>query len=199
MTRCRPGCRPGAFSCQEEFTTALKQAEREFRAQMALYGLKWCAGCAAFLPIGVFVRDKHNAGGMASRCSACSAAQAARRREDPEFRAEDNARRAQHAREKPELKRARNHRRRARERGNGIVPYREADVWAAYNHACIVCGAPGEHLDHWTAIANGGPDAITNATILCAPCNLSKGARDPLEFLASRGIRFNRVIATGTE
>lgn len=189
---------------------ALKKAEREFRATMRQFDLKWCPGCAAFVSVYMFGKNAGKADGMRGRCLHCAAKSDVRRREDDPavrarmadacraWRAANRARTAEYAAryrsEHPEAKRSSERRRRARLRANGAIPYREADVWEAYNHTCIVCGAPGEHLDHWTAIANGGPDAITNAVILCAPCNRSKGAKDPLEFLASRGIRFDRVV-----
>lgn len=56
---------------------------------------------------------------------------------------------------------------------------------------CAVCGVKimkGHwHLDHITPIAKGGTNSKTNVQALCPPCNLSKSAKDPIEFMQSRG------------
>lgn len=181
-----------------------------------------CRVCGEMKGPGEFPRDAGKRDGLSTRCKVCNAAQCARyyaantdkERERQARWAAENAdkvrehqarwraanadkvreRKARYYAENPDKLRAAKRRRRARKRANGVIPYQEADVWGAYDHACIACGSPGEHVDHFTAIANGGPDAITNVVILCEACNLSKGARDPLEFLASRGIRFDRVV-----
>ena len=136
-----------------------------------------CPDCGRDLPRAAFQRNATRVDCLNAQCRDC-----------------DSRRTSDWARKNPEKARAQNRRRRARKRENGVVPYDEADVWAAYNHACIACGSPGEHVDHFQPIAKGGADALVNVVILCEACNLSKGARDPIEFLASRGIRFNRVI-----
>lgn len=43
------------------------------------------------------------------------------------------------------------------------------------------------HVDHIEAIANGGSNDPLNLQILCPTCNISKGARNPVEFMQSRG------------
>ena len=48
-------------------------------------------------------------------------------------------------------------------------------------------GIRGAHRDHIVPLARGGLEDDANLQVLCAPCNLSKHARDPLEFAASRG------------
>jgi 5-methylcytosine-specific restriction endonuclease McrA len=56
---------------------------------------------------------------------------------------------------------------------------------------CVVCRVSlkdsGHHLDHLHALANGGMHEDANLQLLCPPCNLAKGARDPIEFMQSRG------------
>lgn len=47
---------------------------------------------------------------------------------------------------------------------------------------CQECGqplppGPGLHVDHRIPLAAGGTDNPANLTILCASCNLAKGAR----------------------
>lgn len=55
---------------------------------------------------------------------------------------------------------------------------------------CACCRSPisnGYHVDHITAIANGGTNGRENLQLLCAPCNLSKGSKDPIKFMQERG------------
>lgn len=44
------------------------------------------------------------------------------------------------------------------------------------------------HADHIVALVNGGSNGVENLQILCAPCNFSKHARDPVDFLRSRAL-----------
>ena len=56
---------------------------------------------------------------------------------------------------------------------------------------CAVCGdnlKKGRHVDHIVPLAKGGSNDITNIQLLCPPCNLSKNAKDPLEFARQRGM-----------
>jgi 5-methylcytosine-specific restriction endonuclease McrA len=43
------------------------------------------------------------------------------------------------------------------------------------------------HLDHVIPLAMGGEHHETNVQLLCPPCNLSKGAKHPVDFMQSRG------------
>lgn len=43
------------------------------------------------------------------------------------------------------------------------------------------------HLDHIVALASGGDNSIGNLQLLCPPCNLSKGSKNPVDFMQSRG------------
>lgn len=36
-------------------------------------------------------------------------------------------------------------------------------------------------------LARGGTNQRTNLQLLCPPCNLSKSAKDPIDFMQSRG------------
>lgn len=53
-------------------------------------------------------------------------------------------------------------------------------------YACAACWGPAEHLDHIIPLSRGGCDAAHNLQWLCAPCNLSKGARLMEEWFATR-------------
>jgi 5-methylcytosine-specific restriction endonuclease McrA len=57
----------------------------------------------------------------------------------------------------------------------------EIDQWT-----CAVCWGAPEHVDHVVPIARGGLNEVGNLQWLCAPCNLSKGARLMSEWLPGR-------------
>lgn len=44
------------------------------------------------------------------------------------------------------------------------------------------------HVDHIQPLARGGSNWPSNLQILCPTCNISKGARDPVDFMQSRGM-----------
>ncbi len=54
----------------------------------------------------------------------------------------------------------------------------------AYCHASILSN---KHVDHIMPIALGGGNDISNIQILCATCNLRKGAKDPIKFRQEAG------------
>jgi hypothetical protein len=78
--------------------------------------------------------------------------------------------------------------------GNRRVPVTPATrrlVLSRDSFTCCVCGhtdGSGStlHVDHRVPVALGGRHALTNLWTLCAPCNLSKGARTLEAFLADR-------------
>jgi len=53
--------------------------------------------------------------------------------------------------------------------------------------ACRVVFGGRIELDHIISLKNGGAHDDKNLQLLCRPCNRSKGARDPIEFMRSRG------------
>lgn len=60
----------------------------------------------------------------------------------------------------------------------------------AQRDRCAYCEAGLKrkgHLDHIKALSRGGSNWPRNLQILCDACNLSKGARDPIEFARSLG------------
>lgn len=55
---------------------------------------------------------------------------------------------------------------------------------------CPVCRADlknGYHLDHVVPLAKGGKHRSDNVQLLCPTCNIQKSAKDPVEFMQSRG------------
>lgn len=56
---------------------------------------------------------------------------------------------------------------------------------------CACCrddlNAATPHLDHIIPLAAGGTNQDENIQLLCKPCNLSKGKKDPVTFMQERG------------
>lgn len=82
--------------------------------------------------------------------------------------------------------------RRARRRGaGGAFTAAEVDALLKNQRGCCAwCGASlagGFHRDHRVSLAAGGSNEISNIDLLCAPCNLRKGAKDPLAWAAENG------------
>lgn len=73
------------------------------------------------------------------------------------------------------------HRRRALKKGSQVGEVSFAQVWEEAKNCCRQCGrevASGSgHIDHIVPLARGGAHAQENLQLLCAPCNLTKGAR----------------------
>lgn len=74
------------------------------------------------------------------------------------------------------------------------------DVFKRDGFRCQYCGAcpPGVllHIDHITAVANGGSNETDNLLTACEPCNLGKGARElgsVPESLQSKAVRIQEA------
>lgn len=89
---------------------------------------------------------------------------------------------------------AHRHRRRALEvkAGGTHTPADLRRILHAQGHLCPYCLANlrkvKKHLDHVMPLALGGSNGPENLQYLCAPCNLSKGAKDPIDFARERGL-----------
>lgn len=84
------------------------------------------------------------------------------------------------------------HTRRARKvsAGGSYTDKEISDLMRKQKNRCPVCGvgiSSKYHIDHVMPLALGGTNFINNIQLLCPPCNLSKGARHPMEFMRSRG------------
>lgn len=55
---------------------------------------------------------------------------------------------------------------------------------------CPICKASikeGYHIDHIMPLSKGGNNDRLNIQLLCAPCNLQKNAKHPIDFMQSKG------------
>jgi 5-methylcytosine-specific restriction endonuclease McrA len=84
---------------------------------------------------------------------------------------------------------ARNRRARIREVGGSHTLDDINRLFARQRGRCAACRKPLKlyHVDHIVALARGGSNDWTNLQLLCPPCNQQKHARDPIEFMQSRG------------
>lgn len=117
-----------------------------------------------------------------------------RKREyDREYRARTAEQQAQRSEEwrarNPQKRRAIVRQYRARRRmqeAGGVSTGALANWTEAMPKVCFYCGdgcADNFHVDHFVPLSKGGPHVLTNLRIACAPCNLSKSARDPMEWM----------------
>ena len=83
--------------------------------------------------------------------------------------------------------------RRAKKRANGgrLSPGLKVRLYASQKGACACCraGFPlGDlHMDHVMPLSKGGANADDNMQLLCQPCNQSKHAKHPVDFMQERG------------
>lgn len=54
-----------------------------------------------------------------------------------------------------------------------------------YSSACMYCGDPAQHADHFYPLARGGLHCVVNIVPACQPCNNSKCSLDPWEWLSN--------------
>ena len=63
-------------------------------------------------------------------------------------------------------------------------------IGASQKWKCVVCKCSirnSYHVDHITPLAKGGEHAPPNIQLLCPTCNVRKSAKDPIDFMQSRG------------
>lgn len=55
---------------------------------------------------------------------------------------------------------------------------------------CAYCATAlhKHHLDHIIPLALGGKNTDYNVQLLCPPCNMSKGAKHPIDYMQSKGL-----------
>jgi 5-methylcytosine-specific restriction endonuclease McrA len=85
------------------------------------------------------------------------------------------------------------HNRRARQLTSGgtHTPADLSAIFKAQNGKCAYCRVSlskrKKHVDHILPLSCGGSNDRTNIQYLCAPCNLTKGAKDPILFAQELG------------
>lgn len=80
--------------------------------------------------------------------------------------------------------------RRARKNGGKLSPGLTDKLFKLQRGKCACCHVSiedGHHLDHVIPLALDGPNEDWNMQLLCGPCNLSKGAKHPVDFMRQRG------------
>lgn len=92
----------------------------------------------------------------------------------------------------PELVRLYRMERRARQSGlSGKLPRGTIkSLFQMQRGKCACCRISIDekyHVDHIQALAAGGQHEATNLQLLCPKCNMSKGAKHPIDFMQSRG------------
>lgn len=92
----------------------------------------------------------------------------------------------------PEAIRVHSHNRRARVKASGgkLSPDIAQRLFTAQKGKCACCKTKMEsyHIDHIMPLALGGLNVDNNVQLLCPPCNLSKGAKHPVDFAQERGL-----------
>ena len=53
--------------------------------------------------------------------------------------------------------------------------------------ACCKTKLDKYHVDHIVPVSKGGPHEFTNLQLLCPTCNLNKHAKDPVDFMQTKG------------
>lgn len=83
-----------------------------------------------------------------------------------------------------------NRRRRERSAEGKITRESIKFLMEAQQGKCACCKSELDrsfHVDHIIPLSTGGNNHKDNLQLLCAPCNLSKGAKHPVDFMQSRG------------
>lgn len=96
----------------------------------------------------------------------------------------------------PERKKTYARNRRANKRGNGgnHTQAEVNDIFKSQRGKCAYCktklgkATNMRHVDHIIPLINGGTNDRRNLQILCQPCNLEKGRRDPIDHARKLGM-----------
>jgi 5-methylcytosine-specific restriction endonuclease McrA len=120
------------------------------------------------------------------------------REDNPERYKEQNAGRWDRYKNDPEIVmayRAATNNYRAKKRNNGGTATAEEiqERIEEQGYMCFYCSHPLEddyHIDHFVPVSRGGGSEIENLVASCPSCNLSKGDKDPHEFMSQIGRAF---------
>ena len=138
-----------------------------------------CKACAVWKPAAKYAKSRTNISGITGKCVACTG-----KRAYELHRVSRIARSAKYSKAHPEYMRAVQGRR--RERMKAKTPATAAqirDLFTMWEHSCGYCGAHADTLDHIRPLSRGGAHEIGNLVPACRPCNLSKHAKTPAEWL----------------
>lgn len=95
------------------------------------------------------------------------------------------------ANKNPDVVKVLSQNRRAREKSSGRLSKGiEAKLFGLQKGKCACCRKPlgkDYHMDHIVPLARGGTNTDDNIQLLTAKCNMQKNAKDPIEFMQSRG------------
>lgn len=84
-----------------------------------------------------------------------------------------------------------NRRAKKRENGGRLSPGLKGRLYLSQRGACACCRqlfVEGDlHMDHIMPLSKGGAHADANMQLLCQPCNQSKYAKHPVDFMQERG------------
>ena len=94
--------------------------------------------------------------------------------------------------ENPEMGKASKHKRRARKLavGGSFTAAEIKKILKQQKGKCIVCKVgitKAYHIDHIMPLMLEGSNNISNIQLLCQHCNLSKGAKHPIDFMQENG------------
>lgn len=86
-----------------------------------------------------------------------------------------------------------NNNRAKRSRAPGRITATETkEIFKLQGGKCALCKVKlvkgNKHLDHIIPLSKGGTNERRNAQFLCAPCNLRKNAKDPIDFARENGL-----------
>ena len=93
----------------------------------------------------------------------------------------------------PEVLKIQTHNRRVRKISNGGKLSIEAVplIFLRQKGKCAICRTSlkktSYHLDHIVPLFRGGKNINSNIQLTCPKCNLSKGSKDPIQFMQERG------------
>ncbi|MGK5049759.1 HNH endonuclease [Janthinobacterium sp. GB4P2] len=97
------------------------------------------------------------------------------------------------AEKNPDAKRILVQNRRAKKRANGGALSKDLvdRLMTSQKCRCVACNGDlrllGHHLDHIVPVRDGGENIDSNIQLLCPSCNHSKGAKNSVDFMQSRG------------
>ena len=83
-----------------------------------------------------------------------------------------------------------NRRAREKEAGGNLSKCLADKLFKLQHGKCACCKMPlgkNYHMDHIMPLAKGGSNTDDNMQLLTAKCNMQKSAKDPIEFMQSRG------------